>query len=94
MTAAPIVHSLLIQGVGFWEVYEPGQDAPASEGGGRGVYGIYPTDDTFSLIKQEAQSLNGRSAAVPGCDPTPHTAPVVTTQDCSATRVKGLKFAG
>ncbi|KAL0028744.1 hypothetical protein WJX79_004058 [Trebouxia sp. C0005] len=83
-----------IKGVGFWEIYEPGQDAPASEGGGRGVYGIYPTDATFALIKQEAQSLNARAAAVPGCDATAHTAPAVTTQDCTSTQVKGLVGTG
>ncbi|DBB02500.1 hypothetical protein WJX82_002641 [Trebouxia sp. C0006] len=83
-----------IKGVGFWTIYEPGQDAPASEGGGRGVYGIYPTDDTFGLIKQEAQSLNARAATVPGCDATAHTAPAVTTKDCTSTQVKGLVDTG
>ena len=82
------------QGVGFWTIYEPGQNAPASEGGGRGVYGIYPTDDTFGLIKQEAQSLNARAASVPGCDATAHTAPAVTTKDCTSTQVKGLVGTG
>ena len=83
-----------VQGVGFWTVYEPNQDAPASQGGGRGVYGIYPTDATFGLIKQEAQSLNTRAAPVAGCDAAAHTAPAVTSQDCTSTQVKGLVGTG
>lgn len=83
-----------VQGVGFWTIYEPGQDAPASEGGGRGVYGIYPTDATVGLIKQEAQSLNARAAAVPGCSSAANTAPTVTAQDCTSTQVKGLNGTG
>lgn len=85
---------LLLQGVGFWEVYEPGQDAPASEGGGRGNYGIYPTDATFDLIKQEAASLNQQAAALPSCDASLHVAPAVTTQDCTKTQVQGLIGTG
>ena len=65
-----------------------------AQGVGRGVYGIYPTDDTFGLIKQEAQSLNARAATVPGCDATAHTAPAVTTKDCTSTQVKGLVDTG
>ena len=80
--------------MGFWEVYEPGQDAPLSEGSGRGSYGIYPTDDTFALIKQEAASLNKQAVTVPGCDASLHTAPVVTTQDCSTTQLQGLAGTG
>lgn len=72
----------------------PGQDAPASEGGGRGVYGIYPTDDTFDLISQEAASLNARAMAVPGCDASANLAPLPAVQDCSATQVKGLNGTG
>ena len=75
-------------------MYEPCQDAPASEGGGRGVYGIYPTDDTFALIKQEAASLNARAAAAPSCSPMANQAPVVAAQDCSPTLVKGLPGTG
>ena len=82
------------QGVGFWQVYLPGQDAPASEGGGRGVYGIYPTDDTFDLISREAASLNARAVAVPGCDASANLAPLPVGQDCTATQVKGLNGTG
>lgn len=83
-----------MQGVGFWEVYEPGQDAPLTEGGGRGNYGIYPTDETFGLIKQEAAALNRQAAAVPNCDASLHVAPAVTTQDCTKTHVAGLVGTG
>ena len=72
----------------------PGQDAPISEGGGRGVYGIYPTDDTFNLISQEASSLNARAVAVPGCNAGSKLAPLPTVQDCCATLVKGLNGTG
>lgn len=82
------------QGVGFWEVYLPGQDAPASEGGGRGVYGIFPTDDTFKLISQQAASLNARAAAVSGCDATSSRAPLPAVQDCGPTQVNGLNGTG
>ena len=75
-------------------MYLPGQDAPVSEGGGRGVYGIYPTDDTFNLISQEAASLNARASAVPGCNATSKLAPLPAVQDCSATLVKGLSGTG
>lgn len=83
-----------LQGVGFWVIYEPGQDAPATEGSGRGLYGIYPTDATFGLIKQEAQSLDARAASVPACNAAANTAPVVTTQDCSSTEVKSMAGTG
>ena len=95
--AASKMHFLLgcaRQGVGFWEVYMPGQDAPASEGGGRGVYGIYPTDDTFNLISQEASSLHARAAAVPHCDATSNLAPLPAVQDCSSRQVNGLNGTG
>lgn len=72
----------------------PGQEAPVSEGGGRGVYGIYPTDDTFNLISQQAASLNARAAAVPGCEAAAKRAPLAAVQDCSSTQVKGLTGTG
>lgn len=42
----------VVQGVGFWQMYGPGQIAPDSEGGGQGLYGVYTTDGTFSLVSQ------------------------------------------
>jgi hypothetical protein len=36
-----------LQGEGFWEWFAPGQIAPASEGYGQGLYGIYETDAAF-----------------------------------------------
>lgn len=36
-----------LQGAGFWEWFAPGQIAPASEGYGQGLYGIYETDEAF-----------------------------------------------
>ena len=36
-----------LQGEGFWEWFAPGQIAPASEGDGQGLYGIYETDEAF-----------------------------------------------
>lgn len=72
----------------------PGQDAPASEGEGRGVYGIYPTDDTFNLISRKAASLNARAMAVPGCDASSRLAALPAVQDCSATYIKTLNGTG
>ncbi|EIE27597.1 glycoside hydrolase [Coccomyxa subellipsoidea C-169] len=65
-----------LKGVGFWEWFAEGQQGPTSEGGGQGLYGIYESDATFKLIKQNVAFLNSKSAPSPdGCKPK--TAPPV-----------------
>ncbi|CAL8463534.1 g3068 [Coccomyxa elongata] len=82
-----------LKGIGFWEWFAPGQKGPASEGGGAGLYGIYETDDTFNLIKQNVAFLNSRAApSPPGC--TPKTAPAVPVKNCTGTQVNGLPGTG
>lgn len=83
----------LVQGIGFWEWFAPGQKGPTSEGGGAGLYGIYESDDTFNLIKQNVAFLNSRAApSPPGCKPK--TAPGVPVKDCTSTQVDGLPGTG
>eukprot|EP00884_Botryococcus_braunii_P015420 jgi/Botrbrau1/2561/Bobra.0079s0047.1 len=36
----------------YLKFYDNGQIGPVTEGGGQGLYGIYPTDQTFSLITE------------------------------------------
>lgn len=46
----------------FWELHVEGSEASAQEGGGRGLYGILPTDDAYARLEENAafiQSLNG-----------------------------------
>jgi hypothetical protein len=45
-------------------MYGPGQIAPDSEGGGQGLYGVYTTDGTFSLITQVMPDLYEDTSAV------------------------------
>ncbi|KDD76362.1 hypothetical protein H632_c253p0, partial [Helicosporidium sp. ATCC 50920] len=47
-----------LKGALFWQFYAEGQRAPFSEGGTRGLYGIYPSDDVFQDIAANAKIAN------------------------------------
>ena len=82
------------QGMGFWEWFLPGQRGPASEGGGQGLYGIYTTDATSTLIAGEAAFLAKRGGrAVAPCNASAHAAPAAAA-DCARTWVDGLPGTG
>ena len=47
-----------IKGSAFWLMMAPEQAAPAADGGGGGLYGIYASDSTFSHIISNAQACS------------------------------------
>ena len=46
-----------MKGAAFWNWLADGQQAPAAEGGGSGLYGIKVEDSTFGIIKANAQFM-------------------------------------
>jgi len=84
-----------LQGSAFWQWYEAGQEAAPSEGGGRGLFGIYETDDAFNLIKANAKLIQGLNTPIPGCSPATHKAAMVSTPpECQSTWVNGKAGTG
>lgn len=60
-----------LQGSLFWQWYLDGQTAAPTEGGGGGLFGIYESDPSFDLIKENVafiQNLNAQP--IQGCDIT------------------------
>ena len=56
-----------IKGSLFWSFQHPGQEAPRSEGGGRGLYGVRPGDEAFRLASANARAMSRLAAPLPGC---------------------------
>lgn len=83
-----------LKGSLFWQFYAPGQVAPLTEGGGRGLYGIYPTDTSFEFVKENAAAgaKLAAAAAADGC--VPRAADVAAPRNCSATWVDGEPGTG
>ena len=46
-----------MKGAAFWNWLADGQQAPAAEGGGGGLYGIKAEDSTFGVVKANAQFM-------------------------------------
>lgn len=46
-----------MKGAAFWNWLADGQQAPAAEGGGSGLYGIKVEDSTFGIVKANAQFM-------------------------------------
>ena len=53
------------KGAAFWEYFDEGQIAPAAEGLGGGLYGIFRSDTTFSIITSNAQAVRGCERLAP-----------------------------
>ena len=93
-TGGPITGSL------FWSFQHPGQEAPRTEGGGRGLYGVRPGDAAFDLASANAKSLAGLAAPFPGCTaaldgPNQPSSPLARPGGaCLDTRVRGLPGTG
>ncbi len=54
-----------LKGAAFWNWLADGQQAPAAEGGGSGLYGIKVEDTTFNYIRDNANFM--RSCGIPAC---------------------------
>lgn len=48
-----------LKGAAFWNFLEDGQQAPAAEGGGSGLYGIKVEDSTFNFVRNNANAMKG-----------------------------------
>eukprot|EP00891_Asterochloris_glomerata_P005372 jgi/Astpho2/5372/fgenesh1_pg.00075_%23_44_t len=83
-----------LRGTGFWEWYLEDQVGPVDEGGGRGLYGVSLSDETFNYIRQNADFEASLSQTVPGCDPSSHQATLPATKNCSSTEINGLPGTG
>ncbi|KAL4423208.1 hypothetical protein ABPG77_000341, partial [Micractinium sp. CCAP 211/92] len=85
-----------LKGSLFWQWYDDGQIAPASEGGGRGLFGIYPTDAAFEPILENAKEVAQLNAQpVVGCVVNPQSAaPAEPATDCKQTWVDGQPGTG
>lgn len=69
-----------------------GQLAPKVQGYGAGLYGIYNTDSTFSLI--EGFSSYAQSKSVPDESCSDPGVLVGGVRDCSMTRISGIEGTG
>jgi mannan endo-1,4-beta-mannosidase len=79
--------------------HQPPQQAPRSEGGGRGLYGVRPGDEAFALASANARQMAGLSAPVAGCTQAldgPAGSGVLARPGgaCIDTRVRGLAGTG
>jgi hypothetical protein len=75
--------------------FAEGQQAPQSEGRGRGLFGIYPSDDAFKPIADNAQTvaqLNQQPVA--GCTPSARGALLPPAPSCQQTWVNGTAGTG
>ena len=45
-----------MKGSAFWLLFAPGQTSPVSDGGEAGLFGIYPSDSTFSIVSSNAEA--------------------------------------
>jgi len=57
-----------LQGSMFWQWYLDGQEAAPTEGGGGGLYGIFESDPSFELIKENAAYIQSLNTPIEGCD--------------------------
>ena len=84
----------------FWELYAPGQVAPAEEGGSaRGLFGVFETDSTWNVVMNFTKSIQQLNQRAPrGTNRCPvskvDSVNVITPQDCSKTWVRGLPDTG
>uniref|UniRef100_A0A1D2A9E3 mannan endo-1,4-beta-mannosidase n=1 Tax=Auxenochlorella protothecoides TaxID=3075 RepID=A0A1D2A9E3_AUXPR len=81
-----------LKGSLFWQWYADGQIAPLTEGGGRGLYGIYESDAAFRPVVENAAVAAELSAPVAGCRPA--GADVPPPANCSDTWVDGAPETG
>ena len=54
-----------LKGAAFWNFLADGQQAPAAEGGGGGLYGIKVEDSTFSYIRDNANLMSSCALCLP-----------------------------
>lgn len=83
----------------FWQLYAPGQRAPAEEGGGPGgLFGVFETDSTWKLVSNFTKSMQQLNQQPPRSGSCPvkksDSVNVVQPPDCSGTWVHGLPDTG
>lgn len=47
-----------LKGAAFWNFLADGQQAPAAEGSGSGLYGIKMADSTFNYVRDNANLMS------------------------------------
>ena len=84
------------QGALFWSWLPLGSDAPRSEGGGRGLYGVRPDDRAFAVAAAGASDLNALSSPLDGCvAPKAGSSTTASPLDgCALFAVRGLPGTG
>jgi mannan endo-1,4-beta-mannosidase len=70
----------------------PPPGAP-TEGGGRGLFGIYESDEAFALIKENNAFIASLNTPIPGCVAA-KSAGVGPVDECKATWVNGAPGTG
>ena len=62
-----------MKGAAFWNWLADGQQAPAAEGGGSGLYGLKVEDSTFGIVKANAQFMQSWVLCAPPRHDNRHT---------------------
>ena len=60
-----------LKGAAFWNFLADGQQAPAAEGGGSGLYGIKVEDSTFGFVRNNANLMSSCALLFPFSSPLP-----------------------
>lgn len=85
-----------LEGLLFWSWLSPGSEAPRSEGGDRGLYGVRPSDAAFEIVASAARALSALPRTpVDGCvlKADGHT-PSSVAAPCTLFKVRGLPSTG
>ena len=85
-----------LQGLLFWSWLEEGSEAPRSEGGDRGLYGVRPSDTAYEIVASSVRSLSALPRApVGGCVlKADGRAPSTVAGPCTLFQVRGLPGTG
>lgn len=84
-----------IAGAAFWQLLARGQEAGASEGGGGGLYGVFPGDAAFEAAANFSRAAAALSGVGVGGSCAPRSAAgLLRAPDCSATWVDGAPGTG
>ncbi|GAB4816952.1 hypothetical protein N2152v2_003998 [Parachlorella kessleri] len=83
------------KGALFWQWYDEGQRAPAEEGGTvEGLFGIFDTDSTWSIIQNFTDTMNALSGDLIAACAADAGAVLPVIDACVGTRVEGRPDTG
>lgn len=82
-----------LKGSMFWQFYAAGQEAPLTEDGGRGLYGIFEADTSFGYVRANAEQVAELAGVAASACAAP-AANVTAPPSCAATEVRGLAGTG